>query len=200
MRLGSLNAHSSKRKQGHDQPLAGVKKKWVSSFLQYTQVKSLDRVYYIERVVARDRHLNGAPGRLNILQRQFPFCNDPRGQAFKRSANLVEMNDVGFRQAENPGASPVPFCDKSFCGKNIECFTNGKLRHTEMPCPPSLDNFLTRGDSSLQNLVAKPGRQALLQESTRFSTPVSTCYFRFSTHTRPKPMYTLVAVEATSFA
>src|SRR5260370_26867621 len=109
------------------------------------------------------------------------------------------MNDVGFRQGENPSASPVPFCDKLFCRKNIECFTNGKLRHTEMPSPQSLDNFLTRGDSSLQNLVAKPRRQALLQESTRFSPPVSTCYFQFSTHTRTKPMYTLVAVHANAF-
>src|SRR5260370_2722427 len=106
------------------------------------------------------------------------------------------MNDVGFRQAENPGASPVPFCDKSFCGKNIECFANGKLRHTEMSCPPSLDNFLTRGDSSLQNLGAKARRQALLQESTRFSIPVSIRYFQFSTHTRTKPMYTLAAFSA----
>src|SRR5258708_9740246 len=109
------------------------------------------------------------------------------------------MNDVGFRQGENPSASPVRFCDKSFCGKNIESFTNGMFSHTEMPCPPYLDNFLTRGDSSLQNLVAKPRRQALLQESTRSSTPVSPCYFQFSTHSRTKPMYTLVAVEATSF-
>src|SRR5260370_10126481 len=114
MRLGSLNAHSSKRKQGHDQPLAGVKKKWVSSFLQYTQVKSLDRVYYLERVVARDRHLNDAPGRLNILQRQFPVCNDPRGQAFYPSANLADMTDLGCRQHQNPGATPVPCCAKSF--------------------------------------------------------------------------------------
>src|SRR5260370_28713474 len=104
MRLGSLNAHSSKRKQGHDQPLAGVKKKWVSSFLQYTEVKSLDRVYYLERVVARDRQLDGAPGRLNILQRQFAFCNDPRSQDFLRFANLVLLYVVGFNQGGNHSA------------------------------------------------------------------------------------------------
>ena len=68
--------------KGTNQPLAGVQKKWVSSFLQYTKVKFLDRVYYLERVFARDRHLNGAHRRLHILQGQFAFCNDPCGQAF----------------------------------------------------------------------------------------------------------------------
>ena len=88
------------------------------------------------------------------------------------------MNDVGFRQAEDPSASPMSFCDESFYGKNIECFTNGKLRNPELPCPPPLDDFLTGGDSPAQNLIAKPRGQALLQERSRF--PVSILTWRFS--------------------
>src|SRR5260370_34885861 len=65
-----LDAHSGECKQGHNEAPATFKEKRVSRLLQQAQVKDLNQISHLERVMGPNRVLNVGQGRLHVFERE----------------------------------------------------------------------------------------------------------------------------------